>query len=389
MKHYFDRISDDLVAWRRWLHAHPEVGLELPETMAYIDQVLRSFGLEPKSMLKGHGIVVDIKGDKQGPMIAIRADADALPLQEESVFSYASTNENMHACGHDGHVAMALGAAKYFSEHRGFKGTIRVFFQPGEEIGEGALLMIEEGILEGVHALIGLHGGSISEELAPGHFGFKRGAMMAATDHLDIKVRAKGSHAAYPHLGTDPLLIASEVILSSQSLISREKSALEPAVLSFTSIHGGRAYNIIPDEVHIKGTLRSFNEELRRHLHSRLRKLCESVAEAHGGQAEVIWDEKLPPLYNHDGLVTEALKVAKELYPKQVVELQHPVFGGEDMAFYAEQVPTCFFFFSNTREVEGSYPALHHPRFDLDESSFARGSHLLSRLALHFLSLED
>lgn len=380
----FEALNHQIITWRRALHAHPEVGMELPWTMEYIATVLKDLGLTPVE--KGGGIVAEIEGYSPRNTVALRADADALKVKEDTGLSFSSTNGNMHACGHDGHVSMLLGVAKYLSEERNFKGKVRLLFQPDEEGGQGALSMIREGVLEGIDTIFALHGGTISTELPPGKIGFKKGAMMASVDQLEIKIKGKGCHAGYPHLGKDPVVVASECILGLQSIISREKNALEPAVLSITVLEGGRTFNVIPDEVRLEGTLRCFNEELRVKIHESLKRYVELLCESKGLMGEYLVDERITPLINDDSYVLKGIETLRETLKDEVVELHEPVFGGEDFAYYLKDVKGCFFFFNNTKKLSDGYPALHTPIFDLDESILYLGSYAMCQLVLNALN---
>lgn len=382
-------IEDQIIAWRRDLHGFPELEFDLPKTTAYVKKVLDELEIDYEVILDGSAIVGLIKGAEEGKTLALRADMDGLPVAEETGLDFASTNGNMHACGHDGHMAMLLGAAKVLKENSHLlKGNVKLLFQPAEESPGGALPMVEAGVMENpkVDAVLGLHNGNLHRDIAPGKIGIKYGPMMAAADRLFIKVRGKGSHAAYPEDSVDPITTTAQIINSLQSLISRETAAIDPAVLSITKIRGGYNTNIIPDEVELEGTVRTFNNETRQRLARRIKEVTQGLATTMQAQAQVKYDFKYPPLINDQGFTDLFLESASKIMDSQdIVVLKDPVMGAEDMAYFLEKAPGTYIFLSNPRKISGEYFPHHNPKFDLDEGLFYLGSSLLVQTALDYL----
>lgn len=363
---------------RRELHKIPELELELPKTVEFITSRLKELGVEYKLLVNGNAIVATVEAnDTNGPCIAIRADMDALPIKEETGLEFASTHEGrMHACGHDGHSAMAFTTLKILSENKdSFKGKVKFLFQPGEEIPGGAKPMIDEGALVDpkVDYIIGLHEGGLVKGMDRGAIYFKEGSMMASMDKFTIKVKGKGGHGANPQDTIDPVVISAEIILAVQKIISREIAPTSSALISICQINGGSSQNIIPDEVVLVGTARTLNEKDRDTVESRLTAICQGVARTHGGDAEVDYNRMYPVLVN-DPEVTKLVKgVAMELFPEDVRELETANMGGEDMAFFLQKVPGCYFFMSNLKEVDGKIYPHHNSKFDVDEYEFHKG----------------
>lgn len=384
------KIEQDIVSWRRDLHQIPELGLELPKTSKYVMDRLDEMGIEYKTLVNGNAIVGIIRGNGEGKTLAIRADMDGLPIVEETDFPFASTNGNMHACGHDGHTAMLLGAAKILNENRDrFRGNVKLLFQPGEEYPGGAKPMIDEGALKNpkVDAIVGLHAGRLSEEVSHGKIGIRYGNMMASMDRVLIKIKGKGNHGAYPQLAIDPIVIAAQVVTSLQNIISREIAAVEPAVLSICRISGGFNQNIIPDEVELEGTIRAFSNDTREKIDRRIEEIVKGITTAHRADYEYLYEYKYPPLINNNEFTDEFLKSAKKiLKDEDIIEIKEPLMGGEDMAFFLEEVPGTFFFLSNLKEIDGKAYGHHTSKFALDEDELWKGSALFIELALDYLN---
>lgn len=384
------KIEHDIISWRRDLHRIPELGLILPKTTKYVAERLCEMGIEYKTLVDGHAIVGIIKGSRDGRTIGLRADMDALPIEEQTCLSFASTNGCMHACGHDAHTAILLGAAKILNDNRDkFKGNVKLLFQPGEEYPGGAKPMIEQGALDDpkVDAIIGLHVGSLSNDVPRGNIGVSYGKMMASMDRILIKVKGKGSHGAYPELSIDPIIIASELVMALQTIISRETKAVEPAVLSICRIQGGYNQNIIPDEVELEGTVRTLNNETRERIAKRIEEITKGITDAHGGTYEYLYDFRYPPLINDYDFTTNFVESAKKIIPEvEITEIKLPLMGGEDMAYFLEKVPGTFFYLSNLKEVDGVYYGHHNSKFDLEEELFWKGSTLLIQGVLDYLN---
>ena len=384
------KIEQDIISWRRDLHQIPELGLELPKTSKYVMDRLDEMGIEYKVLVNGNAIVGLIKGNGGGKTLGIRTDMDGLPIVEETGLPFASTNGNMHACGHDGHTTMLLGAAKVLNQNRDkFKGNVKLLFQPGEEYPGGAKPMIDEGALENpkVDAVIGLHAGRLSEEVPHGKIGIRYDNMMASMDRVLIKIKGKGSHGAYPHLGIDPVVTAAEVVTSLQTIVSREIAAVEPVILSICRITGGFNQNIIPDAVELEGTIRTFSNNTREKIDRRIEETVKGITMAHGADYEYLYEYKYPPLINNREFTDEFLKSAKKiLKDEDIVELKEPLMGGEDMAFFLEEVPGTFFYLSNLKEIDGKAYGHHTSKFALDEDELWKGSALFIQLALDYLN---
>ncbi|WP_116124999.1 M20 family metallopeptidase [Lewinella sp. IMCC34183] len=369
------------VADRRHLHAHPELSFEEHETVAYVAGRLDEMGV-PHRRVAGTGLIAEVRGGA-GPTVALRADMDALPIQEANEVPYRSTREGvMHACGHDVHTASLLGAARVLKQLEGkLNGTIRMLFQPGEEkLPGGATLMIRDGALQdpAPGALFGQH---VHPPLPAGTVGFRPGIYMASTDELFLTIYGRGGHGAMPHQAVDPIVITAQVITALQQLVSRESDPTLPVVLTFGKIGSeGGATNVIPNAVRLEGTLRTLDEAWRKELHQRLRRTAEGIAAALGGRAELEIGHGYPFLKNDEPLTHWAQAAARKLLGEdKVVDL--PIrMTGEDFAFYTHHVPACFY-----RLGVGSPSPVHTDTFDVDERCLTTGSALLAWLALERL----
>ena len=382
-------IEKDIISWRRTIHAKPELGLETPETEKFIADTLAEIGIENiKTGVGGHGVVAYIDGKTEGKVLALRADCDALPVKEETGLSYAATNGNMHACGHDAHTAMLLGAAKLLWNHREeLKGKVQLIFQPGEEQVTGAKAMLDDGLFDRVKpdAILGVHTGLIFEGPYYGQIGYREGAMMASVDRFVITLKGKGSHGAYPHSGVDPVSMAGQVLVELQTIISREKDPLAPAVITVGKIHGGTAFNIIPDECSFEGTVRTLDPEVRAFIEKRIKEIASYVAESMRGTAEVEYFPGPPALINNSEITRKAVKIARDLLGKDgVAEINSPVLGGEDFAYYLEYVPGAFLYHAGSNPEKGQTYPHHNSRFDIDEDSLWKGSALFTAFALRW-----
>ena len=380
-------INSKIVEWRRHIHANPELKMELPKTEAYVIQKLKEMGVEKiQSGVAGHGVVALIEGKKPGKTLGIRADMDALNMEEDTGLPFAAKNGWMHSCGHDAHVAILLGAAELLMQCRDeLKGSVKLIFQPAEEVWpSGAAAMIEEGVMENpkIDGIIGLHTGSIWKGVAAGEIGYRFGSMMGAVNWFTATFNGKGGHGATPHLTVDPISIACQVQTLLQTIISREVSPTDSAILSTCMIQGGTANNIIAPSCTIKGTIRSLTPEVRKHMKDRFTQICEEVAHAMRGSAAVEITDAPPALINDRGM-TEKLRIAATdiLGADHVHEILEPSMGGEDMAFFLEKVPGTFFFLPATFGDERDFPH-HHPKFNLNEDVFWIGSAAFVQFAL-------
>lgn len=370
----------NLPAIRRHLHAHPEVSECEEQTAAFVAERLREAGLEPRTGVGGHGVVADIEGAEPGRTLAIRADMDALPIEETSGLPYASKNPGvMHACGHDGHTTILLGTAEaLFRARASLKGRIRLIFQPAEETVDGASRMCEEGVMDGVDAIVALHGWP---GLSIGRIGVRDGPMMASADTFDIDIEGRQAHAAYPHLSADPILIGSEIVQALQTLISREMPPQEPAVLSVTRFHAGTAYNIIPGTAHLAGTVRTLSNELRETVQARIERVARGVCAAHGADCRVTYRRGSPVVMN-DMAINDLIRqtAAETLGVGSVDELSHASMGAEDFAFYLKHAPGAMF-----RLGLGGVTPLHTPTFDFADAAIPVGVRLFALIAKRYL----
>lgn len=373
-------ISEDVINWRRDLHQIPETGTYLPKTAAYVKAVLDSLGVDYKDNVGLESAIVATvtgTGTGNGKVIALRGDMDGLPVVEETGLPFASTNGNMHACGHDAHTSVLLGAVKALNGMKDqFGGTVKFLFQPAEEISAGAEPMVKAGCLKNpdVDYVLGLHVGNIAAEFPSGTFVFSKGSMMACLDRFTLKVKGKGSHGAFPHASKDTIVMASYVVTALQEIISREIEPAEPGVVTIGSFHGGSTYNVIPEEVLIEGTARAVTAETRDMLEKRIGEIASHVAQAFRGTVEYEYFRGAPPLVN-DAQVTESVyQSAKALFGEDRVTFQNkPVMGGEDFAVYLQEVPGAFVFLANPLAIDGvTYPH-HNPKFAIDDSILDQG----------------
>ena len=380
---------EDIIQIRRHLHAHPELSTEETETMKYISAQLKEFGIEHETGIFQTGILGIIRGkNPDSKVIALRADIDALPIQEKNEIDYKSKNEGvMHACGHDVHTGSLLGTARILQEMKDdFEGTVKLIFQPAEEkIPGGAKFMIQEGVLENprVENIIGQH---VFPEMEAGKVGFKTGKYMASTDEINLLVKGKGGHAAMPNQLIDPVLIASHIIVALQQVVSRNADYTIPTVLSFGEFKAEGTYNVVPDEVRIKGTFRTFDESWRKKAHNRISKIAQNIAEAMGGICEVFINQGYPFVVNHEEMTKKAITHAREyLGEENVVDLNLRM-TGEDFAYFSQEIPGCFYRLGVANDAKGITSNLHTPTFNVDEKSLQTGMGLMAWLAIRELS---
>jgi hippurate hydrolase len=381
-------------AIRRDIHAHPELKFSEFRTSELIAKQLKSWGIQTHVGLGKTGVVGTIQGNLgPGKSIGLRADIDALPLQEHNAFAHASQYEGkMHACGHDGHTAMLLGAAQFFASHRDFKGTIHCIFQPAEEGGGGAREMMADGLftLFPCDAVFGMHNWPGMPE---GSFGVISGPMMASSNEFTITIKGKGAHAALPHNGADPVFAIAQLASSLQSIITRNKKPVDTAVLSITQIHAGFASNVIPNDAWLGGTIRTFTNPVLDLLEQRLRDVAHGTAQAFNCSAEVEFERNYPPLINHPQETAFAQSVIKKSFgDAQFIEGIEPTMGSEDFAFMLEKVPGCYVFIGNGdgdhRAVgHGMGPChLHNPCYDFNDHLLPIGASYWVHLAQAYLA---
>lgn len=383
-------IEDTIIRDRRNLHKIPELELNLPKTVAYVEDQLKAMGINYKKLVNGNALVAQI-GTYKGKCIAIRADMDALPITEETGLDFASTHPCcMHACGHDGHTAMALGACRLLKENEDkLDGLVKIFFQPGEEIPGGAKPMIDEACMENpkVDRVIGLHQGGIFGIFPTGTISYKKGPMMAAMDTFIIKVNGHGGHGARPDSFIDPIATISEINLGLQKIISRELDPTESTLISICQIHGGTCQNIIPDEVWEEGTVRNLNEETRDFVEKRMGEIVENIAMAFRCEGVLKYKRCYPTLINDDDFTAYVKDIATDLLGKEkVIELKKPSMGGEDFAFFLKEAKGTFLSLNNLKvNPDGKIYPHHNSRFDVEESTFYIGAGLLAEVAFRYL----
>ena len=369
-----NQMQDEMKTWRQELHRIPEIGLEEYKTSSYIKEKLKKWGIEYKDGYSNTGIVAWVRGTNgnSDKSIGLRADFDALPMTERNNFKHKSTNKGMmHACGHDGHTSMLLGAAKYLSENPDFDGTVHFIFQPGEEGFGGGEKMIQDGLfqdfkIDEVYALHNWPG------LKLGQFGVSTGPMMAAVDEFDIVVKGKGGHAAMPDLAVDPVIIASQIINSLQTIISRIINPVDKALISVTKIHGGSAYNVIDDEVKLGGTVRTFKNETRDLIEKKINDTAKGIAIANGGEAEIQYYRKYPATINSKNESIFAGNVAKELVgEKNVITEVEPSMGGEDFSYLLNEKPGSYLYIGQYDNYHNAH--LHTTQYDFNDNLLPLG----------------
>ncbi|MDH5468322.1 MAG: amidohydrolase [Candidatus Aminicenantes bacterium] len=379
------KLTGKIIEWRRDFHRHPEIAYQEKRTSSVIRQFLESLDI-PVTTCAKTGLRGILEGIPGGKTVALRADIDALPLKEEGDKEYISENpEAAHACGHDGHMAILMGAVELLSRRKDrFKGNVVFLFQPSEErIPGGAKKMIEEGALEGVDAAFGLH---LWQPLPTGSIGIVKGAMMAQPDDFSITVKGKGGHGSMPHTTVDPILVASHLVVNIQSIVSRNVDPLKPVVVSFGTVKGGTIYNIIPGEVSLTGTVRTFDSSIQSLAEKRLREITEETCKAFGATAEFEYEKGYPPLVNHEAMVDFVLEVTAKTLGKDRIQTIDPVMGGEDFAYFLQKVPGAFLFFGMGDGMEFPH---HHPAFDLDEKALPQATLLMTSLALEYLGTAE
>lgn len=385
-----NHIKDELIEIRRTLHQYPELGFEETNTSKFIKDFLTKEGITFKEFA-GTGVCGIIEGTKEGEnkkVIGLRADIDGLPMQDKKSCSYASKiSGKMHACGHDGHTTILLGAAKLLNKNKDkFNGTIMLIFEPAEETTGGAKVMIEEGVLTNpnVDVMCGLH---VEETLDAGMIMVRRGTVNAASNPFNITIKGSGGHGAYPDTAVDPIVMASHVVTSLQSIVSREIKPVNPAVVTIGSIHGGTAQNIIPNEVKLGGIIRTMTNEDREFAKLRLKEIVNGVCTTFRGSAEIEIEESYPCLYNDDDMVKILEESAKNIIGTENIKVQkNPKLGVESFAYFANKVPSVFYFLGIRNEEKGIiYPA-HNSLFDIDEDALPIGVAIQCEVAMNYLT---
>ena len=374
---------DQMVTWRRHLHENPELPFEEENTARMVGDILAGYGISVRRNVGGHGVVGTLKGANPGPTIGLRADMDALPIQEENDVPYKSQVPNvMHACGHDAHTATVLGVAKILSKHRDeLNGTVVFIFQPAEEKSPGgAIKMIEDGALEGVDYIFGHH---VLSFLDLGNFAVPIGSATSAIDNVTLKITGRGGHSSAPHRAVNPIVIGAQIINQSHLLMSQKLDPVEPAVAVFTTFNSGYAQNAIPSEATLSGTVRTFNQKQRERIESFLKEIVEHVTVTYGATFELEYEEGYPSLVN-SVKETEIVREVMDTNGLNVIEFP-PVMASEDFSYYVQKVPGVYFFTgSKTDDPNTQFPH-HHPRFNIDERAMKNSAKAFLSIVDHYL----
>ncbi len=372
-------LHDEITAWRRDFHENPELLYDVHRTAGIVEQKLKEFGCdEVVSGIGQTGVVAVIKGRKtaSGKVVGVRADMDALPIEEATNLPYKSkVPGKMHACGHDGHTAMLLGAAKYLAETRNFDGTAIMIFQPAEEGGGGGDAMVKDGLMTrwGIQEVYGLHN---MPGIPVGHFAVRKGPAMAAADRFIIDIEGKGGHGAMPHLCVDPVQAGFAIGLAMQTIVSRNVDPIESAVVSITSVKAGEAFNVIPQTLRMLGTVRTFKPEIQDLVEARMKELVENVAKGMGCTAKVDYLRGYPVTFNHSDQTDFAVKVAQSVVgPDKVDPETPPLMGAEDFSYMLNERPGCYIFLGN-----GDTAACHHPAYNFDDNAIPTGTSYLAKI---------
>lgn len=372
--------KDIMSTWRRDIHAHPEIAFEEHRTAQLVAEKLREFGLEIETGIAGTGVVGTLTKGRGNRAIGLRADLDALPIQEANKFAHKSTHPGkMHACGHDGHTTMLLGAAKYLAEHGEFEGTVYFIFQPAEENEGGGRVMVEEGLFDRypMEAVYGMHN---IPGMPVGTFAVKPGPMMAAFDIFELVVTGKGGHAAMPHLTIDPIVVGTKIVEAYQSIVSRSIDPQDPVVLSVTQFHAGDAYNVIPNKVSISGCTRCFSPRVQEKLEAQMKQVATEICRAYGATCEFKYERRYPPTVNSEIEAHLAGSVATELVGADSVNLNpKPAMASEDFAYMLQEKPGAYIWIGNG-DGEGSC-MVHNPSYDFNDEILPIGATLWVKLA--------
>lgn len=378
-----------MVAWRRHMHQYPELSFRETETSSWIAARLAEIGCDFKTGVGGHGIVASIKGKQAGPAIALRADMDGLPIQDEKNREYSSKIPGiMHACGHDGHTSALLAVAEYYMNNRDkFAGERRLLFQPAEEVTPGgAIEMVRAGAIEGIDAVYGVH---LWTPIPYGQVASRPGPFMSAADEFVIDIEGKGGHGGMPHHTVDTIIVGSSMVQAVQSIVSRNVNPLHSAVVTIGSFQAGSTNNVIAEKCRMKGTVRSFDERTRYEIHDRLKTIAEQTCAMYGATCRYEMRIGYPPVVNDETEAERFFDVAAELFGADAVLTEEPMTVAEDFSYYLEQVPGCFMFVGAGNEELGAAFGHHHPRFDIDERAMMHSARLLIAMAEHYASQRD
>lgn len=386
LRPFIQDLQADLVTWRRRLHQYPELGFREHQTAAFVEKQLKAWGIPHETGIAKTGIVALLQGGAPGKTLAIRADMDALPILEENLVPYRSRQDGvMHACGHDGHTAIALGTAYYLSQNpHTFRGTVKIIFQPAEEGPGGALPMIEAGVLKNptVDAIIGLH---LWNNLPLGTVGVRSGALMGAVELFDLEIQGKGGHGALPQQTVDSIVVAAQVVTALQTIVARSVNPLDAAVVTVGSFQAGRTHNVIADTAQLSGTVRYFNSDLGALIPQRFEQIVAGICQSYGATYTLDYRKLYPPVVNHEAIAALVRSVAETVVETPVnIVPDCQTMGGEDMSYFLQEVPGCYFFLGSANSSLGlDYPH-HHPKFDFDETALGAGVELFVRCVEQF-----
>lgn len=371
--------------WRRYMHQYPELSFEEVHTAKYIEEKLREFGIEVKTQIGGNGLVAILKGDEPGKTIALRADFDALPIEDEKDVPYKSTKPGvMHACGHDGHTSALLGTASALSKYRkAIKGTVKFVFQPAEEKPPGgAKFMIEEGILDDVDYVFGAH---LASDTPLGQIGIGAGYQMAAVDKFEIKIKGRGGHGARPHQAIDALVIGTSVVEGLQKIVSRSVNPLKSAVVTVGSFHAGNAFNVIPDTARIEGTVRTYDASVRDQVEAEINSIVKGITSGFHAGYEIDYLRGYPALYNPENETNTVREILSDVFSKEGIVESEPSMGAEDFSYFLEERPGVYFKVGSRNENEATQYPHHHPKFDFDERALVNISKSFVKIVSHYL----
>jgi amidohydrolase len=380
-------LKEEVIKLRRDFHMHPELGFQEKRTSQIVENYLKDLGLEVKARIAKTGVVGLLRGKENGSTILLRADMDALPIEEKNDVPYKSVNKGiMHACGHDGHTAMLLVAAKVLSRHKDeIKGNVKFVFQPSEEKDPGgAIKMIEEGVMENPHVkkAFGLHLGNM---IPAGIIGIKEGVLTAEADRFKIKITGKGGHGAYPHTSVDPVVIASHTVLGLQQIVSRETDPVQPIVVTIGKIHSGDVFNVIPENAELLGTVRTLDKNVAKSVPERIERISKHIAEAYRGKAELEYHFGYPPLINSKEETQYVINIAKQVVGEKRIITVPVSMGGEDMAYFLEKAKGAFYWLGSMNKEKGLDKPHHSAYFDFDEDVLPIGVEMHVRIALNLL----
>jgi amidohydrolase len=387
IKQLASETAKDVVAWRRHLHEHPEVGFDLDNTIDFVSSVLDGLDVEHEVHKDGSYVIAYINKDAEGKTVAVRADMDGLPVQEETGLEFASKEAGkMHACGHDVHTACLLGLAKMLKTMEGqLHGRVKLIFQPAEELGTGSPVLIKDGVLNDVDEIVGMHNGNLGDGATPGDLIFSTGPFMATMDKFTLEIVGQGAHGSTPQDSIDPVTIAAYIITGLQEIISREADPRDPAVISVCTVRSGDAFNVIPNTCELAGTTRVFTNEMRDFIEKRIGEVAEGIAHAYRADVVYKFFRQPPPLVNDAEVATRLIAASKEVFPENTTMIKKLCMAGEDFAWYLQERPGAYFFLCNPKPIDGKCWPHHNARFAIDESYLDRPMAVLANFVANEL----